>query len=392
MNGKSSNISGNTRSSSKSRQKATSEPERDQSTDRDSIQAHQSRGATGNVNTADMSADRYSEDSLMDSLMQRLELLENDNIMKDAHIKLLYSKINMLEKNQRQHHDAQNDLTTRSMNQNIVISGTSDILKEKPRQDNCKAIVEKIVSDYLHIREPGKVTVIRAHRLGHSNDDGKIRPIVARLAGREMVGEVLKRGGQLAGLDIFINPQYPPIIEERRTYIQSYRKTARNAGATAKVSHDKLYVNNELQRQLLPPTIPPSIPPSIPDLPEVKMSQFKDNDNCKIQLILAPSTSIEQVGPALDAALLKSPNPPHRIAYAFRFTNASQIYRNYDSGTEPGVGLRLLKLLDRKMINNQTAILHIWHKSQGKGKGPDFYDNVEIALDEILNDPSWIRP
>ena len=329
------------------------------------------------------------DQTTFDTLLERIEFLELKDSQKDAHIKLLYSKVDMLQKENRRQEEHQNDLTVRSMNHNIVLSGKSDELKEPTQpgvQDDCKKTVEKILRESVKIRDPSKVIVIRAHRLGF-NSSGKDRPIVARLATREMVGEVMKRCGQLAGLEIFINPQYPPIIEERRSYIQSYRKKSKAAGAEAKVSVDRLFVNNELRRDLLTPTIPPAIPPSIPDLSDlkVKVTKPKSNDFCRISLASVPTDSIEDVGAGLDALLLKSPSTPHSIVYAFRHVKGDLIYRNYDSGLEPGVGSRVLKMLDEKDLRNCTVILYMWYKQRaGKMKGPNFYDMIQEALDELI--------
>ena len=320
-----------------------------------------------------------------DNLIDRIEILEFNNSQKDAHIKLIYSKLDLLQKENKRQEEQQNDLTVRSMNQNIVLSGKSDQLKEPVRgsDDDCKRIVETILHDCVKIRDPSKVIVIRAHRLGYNNS-GKSRPIVARLATREMVGEVMKRCGQLAGLDIFINPQYPPIIEERRSYIQDYRKKSKSAGAEAKVSVDRLFVNNELRRDLLTPTIPPAIPPSIPDFPKVKVGKPQSNDFCRITLASVPTQCLDDVGAGLDALLLKSPNTPHSIVYAYRHAKGDLIYRNYDSGLEPGIGSRILKMLDEKDMRNYTVILYMWYKRSGKMKGPNFYDMVQVALDELV--------
>ena len=352
---------------------------------------HPAQQSASEINTEDPTTPSADHDhivldkSTFESLLDRISILEQKDTQKDAHIKLLYSKVHMLEKDNKRQVEQQNDLTVRSMNQNIVISGKSVHLKEPARgdQDDCKKTVETIIRDYIKIRDPAKVIVIRAHRLGF-NDSGKTRPIVARLATREMVGEVMRRCGQLAGLDIFINPQYPPIIEERRSYIQEYRKTSKAAGADAKVSIDKLYVNNELRRDLLTPTIPPAIPPSIPDLPKVKTGRSKTNDFCRVQLTSVPTKSIEDVGDGLNSLLLKSPSPPHSVVYAFRHAKGDLIYKNYDSGAEPGIGSRLLKMIDEKDLRNYTVILYLWYKRSGKQKGPNFYNVVQEALDELI--------
>ena len=325
------------------------------------------------------------DDEPLSNVLHRLELLEDANLQKDMHIKLLYGEIDLLKKQKKLQSDQQTDLTIRSMNQNIVISGKNNELKEpkgRHETDNCKQIVENILDQYLKMQQ-GKVHVVRAHRLGSNSSADKSRPIVARLEAREQVGEVMKRCGQLAGTDIYINPQYPQSVEERRQFIQSYRKASKDNGATAKVSADKLYVNNELRRDLLPPTLPSIIPPSVVDLPVPKLSQIKNNDLCRIQIALVDTKSPEDIANGLTSVLLKSRSTPDSIVYAFRHSLGTAMKRNYDSGSEPGVGLRLLKMLDTRDTRDQTAILYIWYRQAGKAKGPDFNNLVEEALDDL---------
>ena len=342
-----------------------------------------------NVNTAgsqagsdhnDQDDEGLYEDDPLENILQRIEILEEANRQKDDHIKLLYAEISMLKKDSQLQEERQNDIVTRSMNQNIVISGANAILEEKSRED-CKGIVETIINDYIKTRH-GSVTVIRAHRLGHSTNGS--RPIVARLGGREEVSTVMKRSGTLAGTNIYVNPQYPQTVDERRSFIQSYRKNAKSRGATAKVSVDKLYVDNELCTDLLPPVIPPQVPVVLADLPLTSSTHTKENEHCRIQMSVAKTSSLEEVGNALSAVLLRSTSPPSGIVYAYRHTHGSRIIRNYESGSEPGLGTRLLKQMDAKQTKDKTFILYIWYKNPGsKARGRNFYELMSQCMDEL---------
>ena len=194
----------------------------------------------------------------------------------------------------------------------------------------------------------------------------------------------MKRCGVLAGSEIFINPQYPQTVEERRAFIQLYRKASKSKGATAKVSVDKLYVNNELRRDLLAPKIPAEDPPILSDLPVINISRPKSNDFCRIQLVLGGSKSVEDVGKCLNAALLRSPlSPPDNIAFAYRHTLGNEVRRNYESGKDPGVGTLLLKLMDIKDLRDKVAILYIWRRGSDKARGANFKDILQESLDEL---------
>ena len=324
--------------------------------------------------------DECDDNDLLDNIMQRIQILEEANRSKDDHIKLLYAEISMLKQDKQRQEEKQNDIITRSMNQNIVLSGKHALLNEIQHED-CKAIVETVINDYIKPRH-GTVTVIRAHRLGNSDST---RPIVARLGGREDVTNVMKRSGLLAGTDIYVNPQYPQAIDERRSFIQSYRKSAKNQGATAKISVDKLYVNNELRKDLLPPCIPPQAPPIFSELPVTSTTRVRENEHCQVQISLAKSTSMEEVGNAMTAVLLRSRSSPNGIVYAYRYTQGSKLYRNYDSGSEHGLGTRLLKLMDEKHLQDKTLVMHIWYKKPGtKARGKNFNDLMTQCVEELM--------
>ena len=356
------------------------------STQQQSADLHSTHGSNAGSNDCDHTASDFPpEDDPLSNVLLRVEVLEEANRQKDQHIKLLYGEIDLLKKSKKQQSDQQTDLTIRSMNHNIIISGKNSELDEPKGRiatENCKQIVEKILNDFVKM-QAGKVRVVRAHRLGYGAAAGKARPSVARLEAREQVGEVMKRCGQLAGTDIYINPQYPQSVEERRQFIQSYRKASKDNGATAKISVDKLYVNNELRRDLLPPTLPSIIPPSVIDLPIPKLSQIKSNDAMRMQMAVIDTKSPEDIANGLSSVLLKSRSTPDSIVYAFRHTLGTAVRRNYDSGSDPGVGLRLLKMLDTRDVRNQTAIMYIWYKQAGKSKGSQFYDLVEESLDDL---------
>ena len=86
-----------------------------------------------------------SDDDPLSNVLHRIDLLEDANKQKDKHIKLLYGKIDLLEKQNKQQSDQQTDLTIRSMNQNIVISGKNTELNEpkgRNETENCKQIVD----------------------------------------------------------------------------------------------------------------------------------------------------------------------------------------------------------------------------------------------------------
>ena len=190
----------------------------------------------------------------------RITVLDRENDKKSAQISLLNAKVSLHEKRLSQTCNANTDLTTRSMNQNIVFSCTDKQLSiPEGEQDDCVTMVNKLLKDKLKIPEDANVKVVRAHRLGVSTAY-RCAPIVARLASREQVATVTKNGKNLKGTGIYVNPQLPSEVRERRQFAHEEFKSARDKpGVTARMAGDKLYINNELQRQFLPPNLPDTI-------------------------------------------------------------------------------------------------------------------------------------
>ena len=327
----------------------------------------------------------------LNSANTRIGLLEKKSDEHDTLITLLFNKVDMLEKQVKRQNEDHLDLKVRSMDHNIVISGKSTELAEPVRDprdkrdrpvDDCKAIVESIIKNKLGLG----LNVVRAHRLGAPNSNNRARPIVARLYSREAVRDIMRNTRKLAGSDIFINPQYPQATDERRQFIQSYRKESVDSGKRAKVAIDKLYIDNVLRDDLLAPVLPPSN--AILDLPEPQVSDVKSNSHVKLQLSLVDSSSMEEVRAALDATSLTSNTAPDNIVYAYRLFDDNKTIRNYDSGADPGVGHRLIKIMDQKELIDKTAVLYLWYgKSQSqtgsKMKGNDFYDILNELMDDL---------
>ena len=317
-----------------------------------------------------------------ENLKSKVEQLERDKNEKDLHIKLLYSKISSLEKQMNRQSEMHSDLAIRSMDHNIVITGKNKYLQES-KDDDCLNIVLNVLAKEARVPRD-QFNIVRAHRMGQF-EHGRNRPIVARLGSREQVSEVLKHGKNLAGSDIYINQQYPPIVGERRQFCQQFRKKAKDNGAAAvRLTKDKLYVNNELQRHLLAPKLPASTP-DIAALTTPVVSPTKTTDSCRMQIFLFNAKSMDDLRPNLDSAAIISPQVADTTVYAYRFTDSNGIKRNFDSGDEHGAGSQLLGLMDQYKLDNKMAVMYVWRKTfNDTAKGKGFYQNMKFAIDEML--------
>ena len=249
-------------------------------------------------------------------------------------INLLSSKISVLEKKLSKQSSDHDDLTTRSMNQNLIFSFPATIEAKAVGNDAvaCRRHVESIIKDQLKA-ENDSISVVRAHRLGEQKPQGKCAPIIARLSRREMVGGALKLGKNLKETGIYINPQLPPSIAERRQFCRSEYMEARNTpGATAKMSNDRLFINNELQRHLLAPNLPDTDISTFEPRP-LRKSGVVNNDHCNVQSFRGDVSSLEDVRALCDSVLAEATPTPDSLLYAYRFDDGT-VRQNFDSGVE----------------------------------------------------------
>ena len=331
-----------------------------------------------------------------ETLKSNYDDLLNENNSNKKIINLLSSKISVLEKKLSKQSADHDDLTTRSMNQNLIFS-----FKEASRGETacaattaakavgndaaaCKRHVESIIRDQLKA-DNDSISVQRAHRLGEQKPQGKCAPIIARLSRREMVGEALKLGKNLKDTGIFINPQLPPSVAERRQFCRSEYMEARNTpGATAKMSNDRLFINNELQRHLLAPNLPDTDISTFEPRP-LRKSGVVNNDHCNVQSFRGDVSSLEDVRAVYDSVLAENTPTPDSLLYAYRFDDAGTVRQNFDSGVEGGVGFKILRELQDKRKIGTMVVVGIWYNNHNAPlKGAGFYKNFYDVIGDIL--------
>ena len=330
-----------------------------------------------------------------DSLKKNYDDLSNENNSNKKIINLLSSKISVLEKKLSKQSSDHDDLTTRSMNQNLIFS-----FKEVARGETaypatieakavgndavaCKRHVESIIKDQLKA-ENDSISVVRAHRLGEQKPQGKCAPIIARLFRREMVGGALKLGKNLKETGIYINPQLPPSIAERRQFCRSEYMEARNTpGAIAKMSNDRLFINNELQRHLLAPNLPDTDISTFEPRP-LRKSGVVNNDHCNVQSFRGDVSSLEDVRAVCDSVLAEATPTPDSLLYAYRFDDGT-VRQNFDSGVEGGVGFKILRELQEKRAIGTMIVVGIWYNNHNAPlKGAGFYKNFYDVIGDVL--------
>ena len=330
-----------------------------------------------------------------DDLKTKYDTLHRENLSNKSQVNLLSSQIALLEKKLAKQSSDHDDLTSRSMNQNLVFSFKQASNGEAPAPSTaaakavgndavaCKRHVETIIKDTLRAEEH-TITVVRAHRLGEQKRDGKCAPIIARLTKREMVGEALKLGKNLKDTGIFMNPQLPPNVAERRQFCRDdYMNARSDPNATAKMSNDRLFINNQLQRHLLAPNLPDTDIKTF-EPRDLVHSQVINNDHCNVQCFKSNVSSLEDVRSAFDTVLAKATPTPDSLVYAYRFDDGS-IRQNFDSGGEGGMGFKILRGLQDKHEVGTMLVVGIWYNNRNAPmKGQGFYKNFYNVINEVL--------
>ena len=330
-----------------------------------------------------------------DSLKSEFNIISSENNSNKQLIKLLSSQISVLEKKLSKQSSDHDDLTARSMNQNLIFSFKDVKTGETPYDSTiaakrvgndavaCKKHVETIIKDTLKA-EDNAISVVRAHRLGEQKSDGKCAPIIARLSKREMVGEALKLGKNLKNTGIYINPQLPPSVAERRQFCRDDYMSARsNPNSVAKMSNDRLYVNNQLQRHLLAPNLPDTDITAFEPRRLIN-SRVLNNDHCNVQAFKGDVSSMEDIRAVYDSVLASATPTPDSILYAYRF-NDGTVRQNFDSGAEGGAGFKILRQMQDTHAIGDMVVVAIWYNNRNAPvKGAGFYKNFYDAIGNVL--------
>ncbi len=152
------------------------------------------------------------------------------------------------------------DLKGRSMRDNIIVSGLPEE-KDEDLEGKVKDVLKSIGIDVQH-GNTGPVSFDRIHRFGSVSAGGKIpRPIVARIHDFKDKVTIMAAAPKLKDkkikyneeeIKIFIKDQFTDEVRNKRNdglaQIWENKKQEEGKQAKMQLKHDKLYVNNELQR------------------------------------------------------------------------------------------------------------------------------------------------
>jgi hypothetical protein len=136
------------------------------------------------------------------------------------------------------------DIQTRSMRENLVLTGIQEKEGEVP-----ESVVREFLFAALQIPHKviDKIQLESVHRLGQRGQRYE-RPIVAKFASFKDKIMVKSLGKRLAGTKIGMNDQFPKEIAERRKVLYPIFKENRLKAKRVALVVDKLYIDNQLFR------------------------------------------------------------------------------------------------------------------------------------------------
>lgn len=329
---------------------------------------------------------------------QKIELLTEElNLVKSILVKLNNQLLYVESKTV--------DNTARSMRDNIVINGVSEVENE-----NCEKEVIGFIKNNLKVNL--KVAdVIRAHRLGDEREptvdkDGKEipnpRPMVAKVDGK-MKETIMKNVNKLKdkkGPDnkpLFISTQQPEGVTEKRKRLNFRVKQLKKAASSLpksqkrpiiKVKHEKVFHNGFSVRDKV----------TVPTIPDVLFSKPDERQKVK-KLKLKKSKPVDENGSTFIGYSLKVTSPSDvQQAYqkvkllhpdsadvmcAYHITDEyNRPYLEYHDDREHGGGSRILSSL--QYMKAQDTACFVVRYFFGRHLGPRrFFLIKQVAEDAI---------
>lgn len=252
------------------------------------------------------------------------------------------------------------DLISRSMSENIMISG----IKGDVKKADTKAQIYAFLDEHLEIEPEEDEEIPVAHRIGLPIS-GSHRPIVFRCPA-SLRKKIFNNVSKLAGKSFSINQQYPEQIAEQKREIRQTIKDIKKLEegkeeqdkSTFLIRNGKLYVNGQLKKKnILPPT-PDEI--FVNDSERKKMNNIKftastrkSMKQCEFQAFACSVDKLNDVHLAYKKLFRDFPGADH-IAAAYNAEGDD----GYQDDAEFGSGFRLLRVLKEAKLYN-TAVFVI---------------------------------
>ena len=320
----------------------------------------------------------------------RLEALEVENAQLRKEAEILKGVIFKYDTEIASMWDKLTKLTTRSMANNVIISGIEDD-KQDPKEESCKSKVKTFLTKTLKVEHEDKHIQV-AHRLGKFKD-GKNCSMVVRCH-PVLKDKILSNKKKLKGKKnkdnqaYFIEQQLPDQwTEEKRECFQYIKKAKKEAkddeeDVDIEVKDRVVYINKQPMRKYLTPPKPRDLFVDKHEQDKIdKIKQYHSDPITEMgstfQAFAVKCSSITEVKRAYVKMRQMYPNAAHILA-AYRIRNGD----GYQDDREYGAANKVLKLMEENQAQNMA--IFVVRQYDGQHIGPKRHIIIKQATLELL--------
>lgn len=300
-----------------------------------------------------------------------IAILNDEKKSSDHTISVLNGRVKQLENRLEEALETINDLSARSMRNNLVIKSKGVLYKEQQGetyQQTCLTF-KNFLRDEMGVADAHKIVLKRAHRMGFAHAEGYNRPMIANILLQSDLDKIMSKVGNLKNKAHSVNIQVPPAYNERRQHAWSSFKTAKGGGREAKLHpNGDLYVDKQLIKSLQAA----KIPNSSMNLYEQShsfctgQSDSVGNNAHQFRARSVAITSLQGVRDSLDLFCAEPDVMTHAksVCYAYRIRTPNGLIDNFNSRGDTGVGPQILKELREKDLENIVCLVAHHYKDK----------------------------
>ena len=294
--------------------------------------------------------------SELDELKVEMKTLQDSN-------KTLIGRLVRTELHVQQQDERITDLTARSMRDNLIFKTVGDEYKES-RNEHTSSIIRRFLAEEMRIPDVEKIVIARCHRMGKRNEDFN-RPMIAKFPLDCDLRRILDNAKALKGTDHIVTTQIPSEMNERRQFAWDDYNTARNAKKPVSFSGAQLFIDNTPVNKFGPTPLP-LIGSSTSGNSRSSSKYRADGDEVVRDGHIFKAHSAAAIGlmdmrEAKDILLRNSYFANcDKLCYGYRYLdNEGNLFENFESSGDSGVGLQILRSLRKqKAVNIVTFLAH----------------------------------
>lgn len=280
------------------------------------------------------------------------------------------------------------DLKSRSMENNIIISGLEEKVTERRASDNLPNIIRNLFFTELEMKDADadNLQINKLFRMGDFDPRRKyLRPVCVQFYDKSHKDLVMSRVKILKNKrsPIRIAQQQPDETREKRKQLYQVQKQYTDRNIETKIKGDKLIFtqSNSIYRDKVGarPTADEVITCDDVTKEVFPGKSMEDNGN----RFIAHSSAVDsykQVRRSIVEIMRVDgvPSATHNV-YAYRFVSSDgTIHEGYDDDGEHGAGRQLLRTLADNDVKNALVVVLRWY---GSKIGPRrFANNIETGL------------